>query len=460
MRHVSKRYSSSAERSEDAKPKENIPEGCLITGVEKGGVGETAGLCEGDCLLSLNGHPIRDKLDFLFYTTDHIRNIEFLHAGKSRTVRLRQPLEARRDSGITLEDMRPRACGNQCIFCFVDQLPRGLRHPLYFKDEDFRFSFLYGNYITATNLSEGDIRRIVTQRIFPLYISVHATNSKARRGLLGNPDAPDIISLLKRLAEGGVRFHTQIVLMPGINDGAILEETLDALDSLYPSLLSIAIVPVGLTIHRQGLPRLRPVTSDYAKRLIPYIHKRQRILHERHGENYLFLSDEFYLLAGRKPPAYSEFDEIPQLENGVGMVAEFYRGFNAAVRRLPWRISPPRRIAIVTARLGALALNRLCNRLNKVKGLHVRKVVVRNNLFGRQVTVSGLMAGCDIASAIRAHPSYDFYLLPSNCLNTDGLFLDDMAPVHVEKETGARIIIVPLRSVEIIKCLLRYTSAS
>jgi NifB/MoaA-like Fe-S oxidoreductase len=142
------------------------------------------------------------------------------------------------------------------------------------------------------------------------------------------------------------------------------------------------------------------------------------------------------------------------------MVAEFYRGFNAAVRRLPQRISPPRRIAIVTARLGELALNRLCNRLNKVKGLHVRKVVVRNNLFGSQVTVSGLMAGCDIASAIRAHPGCDFYLLPSNCLNTDGLFLDDMAPVHVEKETGARIIIVPPRSVEIIKCLLRYMSTS
>jgi len=460
VRYVSKRDSSPAGSRRGVKLKENVPEGCLITGVEKGGVGETAGLCVGDFLLSLNGNPIRDKLDFLFYATDCLRCIKFLHAGKSRAVRLRQPMEVRLGLGITLDDMRTRACGNRCIFCFVDQLPPHLRHSLYFKDEDFRFSFLYGNYITATNLSEADIRRIVTQRIFPLYISVHATNPKVRRGLLGNPDAPDIIPILKRLAEGGVRFHTQIVLMPGLNDGAILEETLNALDSLYPSLLSIAIVPVGLTIHRRGLPRLCPVTSNYAKKLIPYINKRRCILRKRHGENFLFLSDEFYLLAGRKPPAYGEFDEIPQLENGVGMVAEFYRRFNAAVRWLPRRINPSRRIAIITARLGALALNRLCNRLNKVKGLHVRKVVVKNNLFGRQVTVSGLLAGRDIASAIRAHPNYELYLLPSNCLNTDGFFLDDMTPAQVEKETGAHIIIVPPSSVEIIKCLLRYTSAS
>lgn len=439
-----------------AKQKKSPP---LIVSAPKGSPAEHLGLRPGDRLLSINGMPVRDKLDLLFLAGDPIHRLEYLRSGK---IHKRQSLNLQ-NLELELEDMQSRACGNQCVFCFVHQLPRGLRRSLYFKDEDYRFSFLYGNYITATNLEEEDFRRIAQQRLSPLYISVHATDPDVRNALLGNPCAPSIMPILRRLAKEGIQFHTQIVLMPLLNDGSILEQTLSDLELLRrteseyeenePPLLSIAIVPVGLTDHRQRLPRLQRVTPQYARAFITTMEKKQRALRRRHGENFLFLSDEFYLLAGMKPPAFSNREEIPQLENGVGMTDEFYRRFRQAARLLPQRMAHPTRIALVTAPLGALVLKDLCLRLNQVNNLRVKILTVKNTLLGKDVTVSGLMSGGDIERTILAHPQYDLYLLPANCLNTEGLLLDDATPALLQKKTGKRILITPPRSEEIIRII-------
>jgi len=416
-----------------------MPEGCRIITVEQGSPAERAGIIPGDRILSLNGHPVRDVLDAAFYGTEPVRSLECVRKGKRLERRFSKPL--RPPLGIEWEEIRPRSCCNRCIFCFIHQLPSGLRKSLYFKDEDYRLSFIFGNYITATNLSEGDFDRIVSQKFSPLYISVHTTDSALRRKILGNPKAPDILPVLKRLKRGGIRFHTQIVLMPGINDGAFLDRTIDDLAALVPALHSIAVVPVGLTDHRQNLPRLEPVSPDYAGSFLKKMNAKQREMKKRLGDNRLFISDEFYLLAGRRPPMYTGYDEIPQLENGVGMAAAFYRGFAAAAGKLPQRISPPRKVALITGTLGEKLLGRFLSRMNRIQGLDLRTIVVENRLFGDLVTVSGLMSGRDIEGAIAGNPGFDLYILPENCLNTDGVFLDDLSPGDLEKNTAGNIAV-------------------
>lgn len=432
-----------------------------IVSIPAGSSAERLGLLPGDRLVSINNMPVRDKIDFMFHAGDPIHSIEYLRDGK--IYKCKSPKNQSLD--LELEDMQSRACGNQCIFCFVHQLPRGLRRSLYFKDEDYRFSFLYGNYITATNLNEEDFRRIAEQRLSPLCISVHATNPAVRNALLGNPRAPAIMPILRRFDKDSIRFHVQIVLIPGLNDGDVLEETLADLDSLIsrnpsdwkrgyePPLLSIAIVPVGLTDHRQRLPHLPKVTPQYARAFIAAMEKKQRILRRISQAPHLFLSDEFYLLAGLEPPSYRGWEEIPQLGNGVGLTAYFYRGFSRAARLLPQRMKQPARIALVAAPLGAIVLKKLCARLNQVKNLRVKTLNVRNTLLGKNITVSGLMSAGDIVRTICANPDYDFYMLPADCFNTEGITLDDMTSAQIEKKTGKRIIVSPPRSIDIIEII-------
>ncbi|HOE64515.1 MAG TPA: DUF512 domain-containing protein [Candidatus Sumerlaeota bacterium] len=432
-----------------------------IVSIPTGSPAERLGLRPGDCLVSINDMPIRDKIDFMFYAAEPIHSIEYLRAGK---IYKRQPSK-HLSLALDLEDMQPRACGNQCVFCFVHQLPRGLRRSLYFKDEDYRFSFLYGNYITATNLKEEDFCRIAQQRLSPLCISIHATNPAVRNALLGNPRAPAIMPILRRLQKDNIQFHAQIVLIPGLNDGAVLEETLADLNSFIsqnptdkeseyqPPLLSIAIVPVGLTDHRRSLPPLQRVSPQYAKAFVAAMEKKQRAMRQKYGTPCLFLSDEFYLLAGLKPPSYRGWEEIPQLGNGVGLTAYFYRGFNRAAHLLPQRLKRPTRLALVTGPLGAIVLKKLCERLNQVKNLRVKILTVQNTLLGKNITVAGLMTAGDIARTIFANPKFDFYMLPSECLNTEGLTLDGAAPAQIEKKTGKRIIVAPPRCLDVIEII-------
>jgi putative radical SAM enzyme (TIGR03279 family) len=433
-----------------------MKESCVIQDVEKGGIAENAGIKPGDILLKIDKTPISDVIDLMFCSSDSIRSIQFIHKGRKGAVRI--PLSARSHPlGIKINDFRPRSCNNRCVFCFVHQLPPGLRKSLYFKDEDYRLSFLCGNYITAANLSEKDIRRIISQRLSPLYISVHATDRKLRMKLLGNDKIPDILPLLHRFKRQDIRFHVQIVLIPGWNDGKALQETLCDLESLHPALLSVAIVPVGLTAHRKNLPVLQPVTREYAREFLNIMKSRRERLEESYGRNFLFLSDEFYLLAGRRPPAYSQYDDIPQLENGVGMVADFYRGFASALRRLPLKIRPARKAALVTGLLGKKVLERFAKRLNTINGLDLQILVVPSKLLGEGITVSGLMAGRDIIDVLRNHPGFDRYILPENCLNPDGVFLDDLTPSDIQKKTGCHIVVASGRASDLIPYLVGKT---
>lgn len=400
--------------------------GVRVTAVGPGGVAERVGLRAGDRLLAINGHAVADQIDVQFRASASRLRLRWRRGRRihEKGTRLR-PGEF---FGWELESFPPRRCNNRCPFCFVLQLPPGLRSPLYFRDEDFRLSFLYGHYITGTNLTERDLDRIVGQRLSPLYISVHATDPVLRAKMLGRRTLPPISRLLDFLAANDIAFHTQIVVCPDWNDGPALMQTLEDLRGYYPALQSVAVVPVGLTCHRDHLPHIRRVTPHYAARLIgsmrPVMQRWRRSL----GERVLFLADEWFLRARRPVPAYRGIDVAPQFENGVGMVADFMRPWTRVQRRLPNAIAPRRSVAVVTGVSAATFLRPIVRRLNAIEGLRVSLVVVRNRLFGPTVTVSGLLAGRDVSDVLLARRRADRYLLPANCLRPwDHLFLDDVS---------------------------------
>jgi len=413
-----------------------------VRAIEPGSFAERLGIRAGDRLVAINNHPIEDELDARFYSSASRVRVRWERAGKAMEAGGRvRPGEP---PGWDLEPFKPRRCNNRCIFCFILQLPRGLRKSLYFRDEDFRLSFLYGNYITGTNLSEHDLRRIARQKLSPLYISVHTTDPDLRARMLGRRRLEPITHLLDHLASNGIEFHAQIVVCPGWNDGAALKKTLADLHRYYPALRSVAIVPVGLTSHREGLPRLRPVTPRYAERTIAEIEPIARRWRRETGERVLFLADEWYLRAGRPAPAYTGLDLAPQFENGVGMVAHFLRPWRTVEKRLPEEISPARSVGVITGVLAAPVLRPLIARLNRIKGLRADLIVARNRLFGPTVTVTGLLAGKDIGEAILSRRRRaDFYLLPANSLRPwDRRFLDDLLLDKLEREVGKPTVAV------------------
>ncbi len=420
--------------------------GVVIERVEPAGAAARIGLRAGDRLLSINGQLLGDQIDVQFYSAARRLRVKWLRDDVEceRWVYLR-PGEP---WGWELEPFAPRRCNNRCPFCFVLQLPRGLRRALYFRDEDYRLSFLYGHYITGTNLTAGDLDRIVRQRLSPLYISVHATDPQLRARLLGRTSGiPPVTDLLDFLAAHDIQFHAQIVVCPGWNDGAALLQTLADLRRYPPALRSVAVVPVGLTAHRDHLPDIRRVTPRYAAATIEVLAPIMRQWRRALGEPVLFAADEWYLRAGLPVPDYRGVDIAPQFENGVGMVGRFLRPWRQVERRLQKGISVPavkfRRpaVAIITGVSASVFLKPIVARLNQLGGLRVRLIVVRNRLFGPTVTVSGLLAGRDILDTLLAHPRADRYLLPANCLRPwDHLFLDGLSLEQLADRLGRPIV--------------------
>jgi putative radical SAM enzyme (TIGR03279 family) len=416
---------------------------------------DRAGIRRGDCILAINGHLIDDALDYLFHSAARRLRLSIRsRSGNHRTV-LIVKREDTQNLGIKVEPFPLRRCRNRCIFCFIDQLPPGLRKELYVKDDDYRHSFLHGNYISATDLTEADVARIVRLRLSPLYVSVHATDPLLRAQMFGRSGLLDILKVLRLFKRHRIAFHAQIVLCPGINDGAALRKTILDLLAFHPALRSIAVVPVGLTKHRSRLAPLRRVTGRFARRFIRELAPLRRAIRDRCGEEILFLSDEFYVLAGRRPPAYRDLKPIPQIENGVGMVAEFYRAFAQIARRLPERVSAARRVGVVTSPLGKSALSRIIRRLNRIRGLCVKPIVVENRLFGKFVTVTGLLAGSDILDALRPLRSFDLFLLPGNCLRpADQLFLDDFSLDALRRKLTVPVSVVEGDAREFVSAIL------
>lgn len=446
-----------SKRDKERKSEQNAnAAGVKVRCVERGSVGEYIGIRPGDRVVALNGHAVDDILDYWYYASASRLTIEWWDAAhqcnRKRTVRV-SPHER---LGLELEPFEIRRCNNACVFCFVHQLPRGLRRELYIKDEDYRLSFLYGNYITGTSLTEEDIKRIIKLRLSPLYFSVHATEEDVRRRLLANPYAPPIIPLLKKLVTKGITIHTQIVLCPGWNDGSILEKTVKDLSLLYPGVRSIAVVPVGLTNHRRNLPSLAPVTPEYSLNFISYCETLQRALEKKIGFPLLFPSDEFYLIAGLSPPSYDEYEEIPQLENGVGMVSLFYRGCDELLTAIPRVLPKKMRVAAITSPLGFMVIQRLLESLNAtIKNLRLEAIVQTNTLFGPGITVTGLLPGKDFASAISRHPDFDLYLIPENALRPwDDRFLDDMTLEELQNFAGERIRVAGSTAQDFVRALV------
>lgn len=398
-----------------------------ILAFEKQSIAAEASFQIGDDLIKINGHPIHDEIDFQFHASEEYLEIEVVRNGESHIFEIEKDYDD--NLGIIFEETKYRCCGNKCIFCFIDQNPQGLRESLYFKDEDFRLSFMYGNYVTLTNVSRADLQRIVEQRLSPLYISVHSTDLEVRKFMLGIKKDDHLLEKIRFLSDNRIELHAQIVLCPAINDGESLTKTIDDLAEFYPHLKSIAIVPVGLTKHRQNLHPLKPVTPQYAKSLIFEIEKIAQQFQRKWEDYFVYLADEFYLLAEFEVPDGERYDEFPQVENGVGMARDFIDRFEEQSSHFPHRIKARLELTLVSGVLAAPILNRwVVPRLNQIENLTVKVQTIENKFYGNSVTVTGLLTGQDIYNQLPDQLSSDIIILPANCINFDGIFLDNWTP--------------------------------
>jgi len=340
------------------------------------------------------------------------------------------------------EPIRYRGCGNHCIFCFVDQNPKGLRQTLYFKDEDYRLSFLYGNYVTLTRASEADLRRIAEQRLSPLYLSIHALDVEIRKRMLGIQKEDHLLSKIRYLAENRIEMHGQIVLCPGLNDGSVLEQTLTGLESFYPALKSLAIVPVGLTRYRDDLPLLQPVDAKQAKNVIRQIEIFQKKYLQQWGDCFVYPADEFYLLADRAVPDSASYGDMWQIENGVGMIRSLLDSVSLSLEHYTGDMEPKLYTAITGTLAGPVLNEHIVPRIYEKTGLEIQILTVANRFYGESVTVSGLLTGQDILAALEKQAGSGPVLLPGNCLNTDGIFLDDMTPQMLTDRSHRKVMIL------------------
>ena len=410
----------------------------LITQVEKNSIAEEMNLQPGDDLVSINGHAVRDILDYRFYILDDDLELEVRRNGETVIFEIEGGLD--RDLGVDFEEIKCLSCGNHCIFCFVDQNPPDVRPTLRFKDEDFRMSFIYGSYVTLTNTSRRQLQRIVEQRLSPIYISVHAVDPSVRRHMLGIRADDRLLQKIEYLAEHRIEMHTQIVLCPGWNDGAVLRQTVEQLSRFFPAVSSVAVVPVGLTKHRQGLAELTPVSVDKAREVIDWGETAAQRFKEQFDSYFLYLADEFYLLADQPIPHAERYEGFAQVENGVGMVRRLLDDFADERRRLP-AATAPIQFDIVTGRMAAPVLQAfILPVLNRIAGCRAVLRPVDNRFFGGGVTVSGLLSGHDIADQLAALPLGDVVVLPPNCLNDDGVFLDDWSVERLQNKLQKKVV--------------------
>jgi len=400
-----------------------------ISEVYSGSIAEEAGIEAGDILLTVNGQTVIDVFDYRFLTQDEELVLEVMKPDGNI---LRVDIEKDEFEDIGLEFENPlideeKSCRNKCIFCFIDQLPKGMRESLYFKDDDARLSFLFGNYITMTNMGKSDIDRIIRYHMSPVNVSVHTTNPELRVKMLNNRFAGDILEKMKILADGGITLNAQIVLCRNINDGLELDRTLNDLSTLMPQLNSISVVPVGLTKFREGLPVLKPFDRDSAIEVIAQVKRWQELFLEETGGRRVFLADEWYLMTDTPFPPFEHYEDFPQVENGVGMAVLFTEEFNNALSGEEKR-PVEKTVSIATGILGSKIITGIAKRAEEhFPGLKVLVYPIENNFFGKSITVSGLLTGVDIKTQLTGKYLGDVLLLPSNMFRagTD-IFLDDM----------------------------------
>lgn len=414
-----------------------------IKALDKNSVARKLGLKKGDVIVSFDNAPAKDMLDVAFYDSQADFSVTVKRNGKSISFDVHK--NPNQPMGWDFSDesyIEPRWCANKCVFCFVDQLPKGQRKTLYVKDDDWRLSFVSGNFVTLTNISDEDIARIKEKKFSPLYVSVHATDDNLRRKLLGNPRARPILPLLQELADSGITMYTQVVMCPDLNDGAALQKTMQDLFELYPSVQNLAVVPVGLTKYRCGLQDIQPVSQAVASKTVDEVEKFDSLCFAQTGQHFVYCSDEMYIYAQRELPSYEYYGDFQQLENGVGLVADMRYQFDLAMRDAT--AAKKGSFTVVT---GVAATPFVQQVLDKAKhlfpALNVNIVTVVNKFFGETVTVAGLVVGGDIADALRDRKDVgDTLLLPRVMLKeTEDVFLDGMTLEQLKRITGKKIVV-------------------
>ena len=421
----------------------------VIERIEENSIAYDLGFESGDAIVTINGRKPRDLIDYQILISDEILKITVLDKNqKMHNITIEKDLDS--NLGIIFKEAlfdSLKQCNNMCPFCFIDQQPPGHRKSLYLKDDDFRLSFLYGSYLTLTNLKKEDWDRIATQKLSPLFISIHATNPNIREKLLKNSSARDIINQIRWFEENSIQIHAQIVVCPNINDGEILEQSILDLSKFnnkdLKTVLSVAIVPVGLTKFRPENDGLIPINKEYAKKIIIQIEKIQNSIYKKSGTRFCWLSDEWYLIAGNTLPIYKSYEDMPQESNGVGMIRHFLKMLEIETNELPLKIKKKRKVSWIVGKLVFEALIPISKKLNKINGLTVNLYGLESQYWGQEQVVTGLLTGEDLISGLKNKDLGEIIFIPSMMLklNTD-LFLDDKNISEVEKELNTIIHVV------------------
>lgn len=433
----------------------------IVSLVEEGSIAWELGIEKGDELLKINDTEIEDIFDYQYFIQDEYIEVLIKKADGEEWL-LEIDKDYSEDLGLTFENGlmdEYRSCHNKCIFCFIDQMPKGMRDTLYFKDDDSRLSFLQGNYVTLTNMSEHDIDRIITYRLEPINISFQTTNPELRCKMLNNRFAGDALKKVDKLFEAGIHMNGQIVLCKGVNDKEELERSISDLTKYLPNLESVSVVPVGLSKYRDGLYPLEPFTKDDAIEVLNTIHKWQKEIYEKWGTHFIHASDEWYILAGQELPGEDNYDGYLQLENGVGMLRLLEDEFQDAVNGLNTDefVKKEEVISLATGKLAYSYLKKMCETVeNMVSGLKINVYAITNEFFGENITVSGLLTGQDIIGQMKGKEIGERLLLPINVLRSgEDVFLDDIRVQDVEKALQVKVDIVKSSGYDFLDAILK-----
>ncbi len=429
----------------------------IIKSVKKGSPAEKKGIKSGDTLLSINKNDIMDVLDYRFYQNNEKLKVSFINQkGKIKTARIKK--QEYDELGLEFETYlmdKKHSCKNKCVFCFIEQLPKGMRESLYFKDDDSRLSFLFGNYITLTNITEHEVERIIKMHISPINISVHTTNPELRVKMMKNKNAGNVLSIIDRFNEAGIKINCQMVLCPGFNDGEELERTLKDLTALE-NAECIAAVPVGITKYREGLAEVEPFDKQKAAETIDIIDRFGEECIKKYGSRRVYASDEFYLLAEREMPSSDYYGEFLQLDNGVGMWSLLLKEVNDALSENDYILNKKRKITMVTGKAAYPLITEIVDKLrNKWDNLECSVLAIENNFFGELITVAGLVTATDIIDQISGLDLGDELLIPRVMLRDEGdMFLDSITLEELSQKLSVPIRVVEIDGWELVDAVL------
>ncbi len=435
-----------------------MKKGQLIIKVEPDSIAEELGIEAGDLLISINDKDIEDVFDYRYELQDEYIEACIEKPNKEQFIYEIEKDESE-DLGITFESGlmdKAKSCRNKCIFCFIDQLPKGMRKSLYFKDDDSRLSFLQGNYVTLTNITEQDLNKVIFYHLSPINISIHTTDPKLRAFMLNNPKAENIMNILDKLHNANIEMNFQIVVVKGVNDKQQLDKSICDLVKYVEKARSLSIVPAGITKYREGLFNVELFTKEECAEIINQVESYQKQFYKKYNTKFVFAADEFYIKAAIEIPDYNSYEDFPQLENGVGMLALFKDEFLTAFEDLKSNNNKSKCVSVITSVAAQKLINTLMEKLTeKFENIKVNVYTIQNNFFGENVTVSGLLTGSDIIGQLKDKELGEVLLIPCNCLRADDVvFLDDVSIEHIEKQLNIKVKAVEVNGESFVKELL------